>query len=255
VHAEPVTGGLVGLEGLLAELLVATGLHGVDFESVRVTVDEMVLGKQVRDWHEGSADAQGHHQNDLGVGDLRATQVRDVLGDVVGHLGGGGWGTIFVLDHTVVQLGRHGDNHVIVVGVEVATLGDVETEWGRVVVASQQVVGVVGKTRLHVACLGQLWGPHTLVGVLGLMHGHVGWPDSVVDSALSEVPLLEVIRAVLLMTRVKFGQEHHLGSELILLETFVNKEIVLLMHGAVAALAGTGEDLETSSEPKLSKSE
>jgi len=154
-----------------------------------------------------------------------------------------------------VQLGGHGNNHVIEVGVEVATLRDIKTEWGSVVVASQQVIGVVGETRLHVTCLGQLWGPHTLVGVLGLMDGHVGWPDSVVNSALSEVPLLEVIRAVLLMTRVNFGQEDHLGSQLVLLETFVNKEIVLLMHSAVAALASTREDLETSSEPKVEKSE
>jgi len=166
----------------------------------------------------------------------------------VGHLGGGRGGAVVVLDHTIVELGRHGDNHVIVVGVEVATLGDIETEWGSVMVASQQVIGVVGETRLHETCLGQLRGPHTLVGVLGLMDGHVGWPDSVVNSALSEVPLLEVVRAVLLMTRVNLGQVDHLGSQLVLLETFVNKEIILLMHGSVATLASTGEDLETSSE-------
>lgn len=71
--AEPVTGGLVGLESLLAELLVATILHGVDFQSVRVTIDEMVLGEQVRDGHEGSADAKSHHEDDLGVGNLGAT--------------------------------------------------------------------------------------------------------------------------------------------------------------------------------------
>lgn len=53
-----------------------------------------------------------------------------------------------------MQLGGHGNNHVIEVGVEVATLRDIKTEWGSVVVASQQVIGVVGETRLHVTCLG-----------------------------------------------------------------------------------------------------
>ena len=50
------------------------------------------------------------------------------------------------------------------------------------------------------------------------------------------------------MTWVDLGQVDHLASQLDLGETFVNEQIVLLMHGAVAALAGTGEDLETSSE-------
>ena len=152
-----------------------------------------------------------------------------------------------------MQLWGHGDNHVIEVGVEVATFWDIETEGWGVVVASEQVVGVVGETGLHVTCLGQLWGPDTLVGVLGLMNGHVGWPDSVIDLSLSEVPLLEVVRAVLLVTRVDLGQVDHLASELNLGETFVNEQIVLLMHGAVAALAGTGEDLETSAETKFEK--
>ena len=227
----------MGLEGLLAELLVATGLHGVDLESVGVAVHEMVLGEHVRDGHEGGADAQHGHDHNLGVGDLGATEVVNVLGDVVGHLGCGGGGAVIVLDHTVVELGRHGDNHVIVVGVEVATLGHIKTEWWLVVVTSQQVVGVVDETRLHETSLGQLWWPHTHVGVLGGVDGHVGWPDPVVDLTLAEVPLLEVVAAVLLVTRVDLRQVDHLAAEFDLRETLVDQQIVLLMHGAVAALA------------------
>ena len=229
----------MGLEGLLTELLVATVLDGVHFKSVRVSIDEVVLGEEVRDGHEGSTDAEGHHEDDLGVWNLGATEVRDILGDVVGHLGSGSGGAVIVLDHTVMELWGHSNNHVIVVGVEVATLGDIETKWWGVVVASQQVVWVVGQTRLHETCLGQLWWPNTLVGILGLMDSHVGWPDSIVNSALSEVPLLEVIRAVLLMTRVDLGQEDHLGGELSLGETFVDQKIVLLMHSTVATLASS----------------
>jgi hypothetical protein len=238
----------VGLEGLLTELLVAAGLHGVQLETVGVGIDEMVLGEEVRHWVEGGDDAEGHHEHDLGVWHLGATQVVDVLGDVVGHLWGGGWGAVVVLDHTVVQLWGHGDNHVIVVWVEVTTLWHIETEWWRVVVASQQVVWVVDETWLHETSLGQIWWPHTLVGVLGLMDSHVGWPDSVIDLSLTEVPLLEVVRAVLLMTWVHLWQVDHLGSQLNLSETFVDEQIVLLVHSAVAALASTGEHLETSSQ-------
>jgi len=238
----------VGLEGLLTELLVATGLHSVEFQSVGVGVDEVILGEQVGHWVESGNDAESHHQHNLGVWHLGATQVADVLSDVVGHLWGRGWGAVVVLNHTVVQLWGHRDNHVIEVRVEVATLWHVQTEWWSVVVAGQQVVWVVGQTRLHVTCLRQLWWPDTLVGVLGLMDGHVWWPDSVVDLSLTEVPLLEVVRAVLLMTWVHLWQVDHLASQLDLGETFVNEQIVLLMHGTVAALAGSGENLETSSQ-------
>ena len=115
-------------------------------------------------------------------------------------------------------------------------------------VASEQVVGVVCNTRLHSTSLGELRRPDTLIGVLGLMDGHVGWPDSVVNLTLSEVPLLEVVRAVLLMTRMDLGQVDHLLSELDLGETFVYEEIVLLMHGTVATLAGSAENFEASSQ-------
>lgn len=53
---------------------------------------------------------------------------------------------------------------------------------------------------------------------------------------------------MLLMTWVDLWQVDHLASELDLGETFVNEQVVLLMHSTVAALASTGEDLETSSE-------
>jgi hypothetical protein len=240
----------VSLEGLLAELLVATVLNSIQFHAVRVSVDVMVLGEQVGNGVEGGADQQSHGDHNLGVGHLRLAEVGNVLSDVVGHLGGGGGSSVVVLDHTVVELGRHSDNHVIEVGVEVATLGDIVTERSIVMVTSEQVVGVVRETGLMGSSLGELWGPHTLVGLLSLMHSHVRRPDSVVDLTLAEVPLLEVITAVLLMSGVNLGEEDHLLAELRLGETFINEEIVLLMHGTVAALAGTGEDLESTTETK-----
>lgn len=238
----------MGLEGLLSELLVATVLDSVHLESVGVGVDVMVLGEQVGDGVEGSGQDQDHGDNDLGVGHLRGTQVGDVLRHIVGHLRGGGRGAVVVLNHTVMELRGHGDNHVIEVGVEVTTLRNIKTERRGVVVASQQVVRVVGQTRGVSGSLGELRGPHTLVGVLSLMHSHVWGPDSVMDLTLAVVPLLEVVTAVLLMSGVDFGEEHHLVDELSLGETLLDEEIVLLMHGTVATLARSGEDLETTSQ-------
>jgi len=50
------------------------------------------------------------------------------------------------------------------------------------------------------------------------------------------------------MTWVNLWQVDHLASQLNLGETFLDEQIVLLMHSTVAALAGAGEYLETSSE-------
>mmetsp|Transcript_30226 Transcript_30226/g.40176 ORF Transcript_30226/g.40176 Transcript_30226/m.40176 type:complete len:346 (-) Transcript_30226:171-1208(-) len=248
VGAEPVAVNLVGLEHLLTELFVATRLDGVELESVRVGVHVVGLGEQVRDRVERAHDGEHEADDDLLIGSLVLAEVRDVLSDIVGHLGRGGRSAILVFDHAVMELRGHGDDHVIVVRVEVATLGDIETEGRRVVVAGQQVVGVVDETGLVSARLGQLGRPHAHVGVLGLMDGHVGWPDSVVDLALAVIPLLEEVASVFLMGGVHLRQIHHLLLELHLPETLVHEQIVLLVHGTVAALAGTGEDLEATTE-------
>jgi hypothetical protein len=147
-----------------------------------------------------------------------------------------------------VELRRHSDDHVIEVGVEVTTLGDIKTEGWVIVVTGQQVVGVVDQTGGVGGGLGELRGPHTVVGILGLMNGEVGWPDSIMDLSLSEVPLLEVVSTVLLVSRMDFGGKDHLVHKFSLLESLVDQEIVLLMHSSVAALARSLEDLEPSSQ-------
>jgi hypothetical protein len=51
---------------------------------------------------------------------------------------------------------------------------------------------------------------------------------------------------------VDLWKVHHLAAELNLGETFVDKQIVFLMHGSMASLAGSGKDLETSTKSKKS---
>jgi len=147
-----------------------------------------------------------------------------------------------------MELRRHSNNHVIVVGVEVTTLRHIKSERRRIVVTSQQVVRVVHDTgRVH-GHLGQLWGPHTHVSSLSLMDSLVWRPDSVRDQSLSVVPFLEEIRSVLLMRRVNSRQKFHGLRKLHLFETLVNEEIIFLMHGSVTSLAGSGEDLVSASQ-------
>ena len=54
------------------------------------------------------------------------------------------------------------------------------------------------------------------------MDSHIWRPHSVVDDSLSEVPFLEEITSVLLMSWVNLWEEDHLLHELGLLETLVN---------------------------------
>jgi hypothetical protein len=80
------------------------------------------------------------------------------------------------------------------------------------------------------------------------MDSHIWRPHSVVDDSLSEVPFLEEITSVLLMSWMDLWEVDHLFHEFGLFETLVNQEIVLLMHSSVATLASSLPNLETSSE-------
>ena len=70
VLTEPVTWDLVSSEGLFSEFLVATILNGIDFESVGVAVDIMVLGKEIGNWVHSGSDGENDAKDDLGVWDL-----------------------------------------------------------------------------------------------------------------------------------------------------------------------------------------
>ena len=238
----------MGSEGLFSELLVATGLEGIDLQSVGSTVDHVVLGEQVADGVHSASHSDGHDQNHLGVRDLGSGDEHEVLRDVMSHLRSGRRSSIVVLDHTVMELRRHGDNHVIVVRVEVSSLRDICTKRSLIVVAGEEVIRVVDHTGRVVQGLGQIWGPDTHVGVLSLMGSEIRRPHSIGDDSLSVVPLLEVITTILLMTRVDLRQKDHLVHKLSLLETLIDKQIVLLMHSSVAALASSLPDLEASSK-------
>jgi hypothetical protein len=116
---------------------------------VGVGVDVMVLGEHVGDGVEDHGGHQDHTEDDLGVGDLVSSKESDVFRNIMGHLRGRRWGSIIVFDHTVMELRRHGDNHVIEVRVKVATFRYINTERSRVVVSSQEIVRIVVETRVH----------------------------------------------------------------------------------------------------------
>ena len=120
-----------------------------------------------------------------------------------------------------MQLRRHSNDHVIVVRVEMSTFRDVSTEGRIIVIASEQVVGVVDQTGGVGKGLGEIWRPDTHIGIFCLMDSHVGRPHSICDNSLSEVPLLEEITSVFLMTWMDLGKVDHLLHQFSLAETLI----------------------------------
>ena len=80
------------------------------------------------------------------------------------------------------------------------------------------------------------------------MHCEVRRPHSIMDHSLPVVPLLEIISFVLLMSWMQFLQKDHSVHQLSLSETFINKQIVFLMHRTVTTLANSSEDFIPSSQ-------
>lgn len=66
------------------------------------------------------------------------------------------------------------------------------------------------------------------------------------DNSLPKVPFLEEVTSHFLMTWMAFWEVDHLVHEFSLLETLIDQEIVLLMHGSVTPLARPLENLEAS---------
>ena len=238
----------MGSPHLFSELFVSTVFDCIYFESVGVAVDVMVLGEHVGDWIDGCNYTEQHVDNDLGVWNLVSSDESKVFRNIMGHLWSGGWGSIVVLNHTIMELWWHSNNHMIEVWVEMSTFWNIKSKWWVVMVSSKEVVGVVDQTWGVSKNLGKIWWPDTHVGLLGLMDSHVWSPHSVMNNSLSEVPFLEEVTLVFLMTWMDFWKVLHLVHEFSLLETLINEEIVLLMHSTVTSLTSSLEDFETSSK-------
>src|SRR5579875_2701074 len=85
VSSKPVTWNFMTFEHLLSELLIATILDCVEFQSVRVCVDIMILSEEVTNRVECSNQKSNHAQNQLCVRDFTSSQVHQILRNIMGH--------------------------------------------------------------------------------------------------------------------------------------------------------------------------
>lgn len=106
----------------------------------------MVFGEEITDWIKGGYNESNHADNYLSVWNFTLTNVGDIFGNIMGHLWGTSWCTILILYHTIMELRRHSNNHVIKVWIEISTFWYIKTEWWIVVISSQKIIWIVDQT-------------------------------------------------------------------------------------------------------------
>lgn len=176
---------------------------------------------------------------------ISSLDVVDEVGDIVGHLWGGGWSTVLVVDHSIMKLARHANDHVIEVGVEGLAFWDVHTLWGLVVVPGQDVVHVIESTGTHTD-LGEIGWPHTTISVLGLILREVGGVNSIVDVSITFVPLLVVVLLEVMVRWVNREGPSYQGCQLQLTVSLIEQDVVLLVHDTVTVTTIPSEHDEST---------
>lgn len=113
--------------------------------------------------------------------------VSDEVCDIICHLGSGSWCAVFELEHSVMQLPRHSNDHMVEISridsevrVEMLSFGHVHPVWGLEMIPSHDVVDVVDSSWAE-SDLGEVSWPHSTVRILCLILRVVGWVYMIVD--------------------------------------------------------------------------
>ena len=198
--SEPVPWNFVSFEHLFSKFLIATVLDCVYFKSVGIGVDVMILCEKVTNGVESCHNTNNHETHYLGIRNLASWQEHKIFWDVMCHLRCTWWYSIVVFNHPIVQLWRHSNNHVIKIGIEESTFWNIMTERWVVMEPSQNVIGVVDETWRVWVHFGKIRRPYSLVSAFGLMYSEIRGPHSIMDNSLPEVPFLEEISLVFLVS-------------------------------------------------------
>jgi len=234
---------------LLKMMIIDTISNSVHFPTSREQVSVEGSSLDVFEGPDKGNTSENHEVSGFLIGSLvtvSSLHVRDEVGDVISQLGSGGGGTIFVFEHTIIKLSGHTNDHMIIVRVEVFTLGDIDTIRGLVVVTGQDVEDIVDTTGSE-SNLGKIDGPDTVVSVLTLILREIRRIDSVVDESVSFIPFLIVVLLVMMMGRMD-GEVGDESSQFKLFVGLIQQGIVLLVDHTVTITTISGEDQETSSD-------
>lgn len=119
--------------------------HRIHLRPVTQQIPVIRVSLQIFEGHEQQARSHNHPLPDLLIRPpvtVPTLHERDEVRDVIGHLWRGGWGAVFVVEHAVVELAGHADDHVVEVRVEGFAFGHVHPVGRFEVVAGHDVVDV-----------------------------------------------------------------------------------------------------------------
>lgn len=125
----------------------------------------------------------------------------DVIGHIVSHLRGRSRGAVIIINHAVIELSGHSDDHVVEIRIEVLAFRNVQAFRRLVMVASQDVVNVIESSRTEFD-LGEISGPHSSVGVFGFFLGVIRRVDAIVNETVTVFPFLVIVLFKVVMGRV-----------------------------------------------------
>jgi len=127
----------------------------------------------------------------------------------VSHLRSRRWSSIIIFNHTIMELWRHSNNHVIIVWIIMSSFWYIKTKWRVIMISCQKIVWVVCHTGWMRKSFWKIWRPYSHVCIFCLMNSHVWGPHSIMNNSLSEIPLLEEVSSVFLMTWMNFWEVDH----------------------------------------------
>lgn len=192
------------MTALLKVVVIDSITNGVHFPSHGEQVSVIGSGFEVAEGPEQQKSGKNHIISHLFIRSAEpdsSLHKIDVVSHIVGHLRGGSRGAVVVVDHTVIELSGHADDHMVEIRVEMLAFGDIQAFGRLVMVAGQDIVNVVESAGTEFD-LGEIGGPHPAVGVLGLFLGVIRRVDAVVNQTVTVFPFLVIVLFKVVMGRV-----------------------------------------------------
>lgn len=112
------------------------------------------------------------------------------------------------------------------------SFGHVHSVRSFIMIPSHDVVDIVDSSWSQ-PYFGEISGPNTSVGILGLILGEIGRVNMVMDVAISFIPFLIVILFEMVMGWMDCEILSHPGSQFQLLVYFVQQQVILFADHAV----------------------
>jgi len=154
--------------------------------------------------------SQGLHTHLLALIHLGLGSPGQENGDILSHLGGGGGGTILVLDQTIVKDTGHTNGSTGEVGVEVQSLTDLNTSWG-ILVTGQEREDIVGTSVTSLDHQGQIWGVSSGVSGTSLLLVSVGAGHVVGGLSRAVKVVTDIVGSISVLVLLSFGLDLGLG--------------------------------------------